>query len=155
MERQQLKVNGRSHEVLAPGLKPLASVLREDLGLIGTKTGCFEGRCGSCTVLVDGATVVSCIYPVALAEGKLITTIEGLSQGGQLNRVQQAMVDAHGMQCGICTPGVVMTLSWLLDNYPQASEAQIRASLAGNLCRCTGYQKIVDAALVACGKEES
>jgi aerobic carbon-monoxide dehydrogenase small subunit len=146
-----LFVNGQAYDVEVPALKPLARVLREDLGLTGTKVGCSEGRCGSCTVLVEDETVVSCLYPAVLADGRQITTIEGLSDEESPTSVQRAIVESHGLQCGICTPGVVMTLRWLLQRDPGASETQIRQALAGNLCRCTGYQKIVDAALSAQG----
>jgi aerobic-type carbon monoxide dehydrogenase small subunit (CoxS/CutS family) len=146
-----LCVNGQDHDVEVPALKPLARVLREDLGLTGTKTGCFEGRCGSCTVLVEGQTIVSCLYPVVLADGLQITTIEGLSDEESLTSLQRAIVELHGLQCGVCTPGVVMTLHWLLQRTSAASEAEIRLALAGNICRCTGYQKIVEAALAAQG----
>jgi carbon-monoxide dehydrogenase small subunit len=123
-------------------------VLREDLGLTGTKTGCFEGRCGSCTVIVDDRTVVSCLFPVVLADGAEVRTVEGLAApDGTLNPLQDAILDTGGVQCGISTPGVLMSLTALLERNPQPTEAEIRAALAGNVCRCTGYQKIVDAVL--------
>jgi aerobic-type carbon monoxide dehydrogenase small subunit (CoxS/CutS family) len=146
----KLTVNGRLHEVDVPPLRPLASVLRDDLGLTGTKVGCYEGRCGSCTVTVDGHTMVSCLLPVALCEGREVRTIEGLADAeGRLSRLQGALVEAGGLQCGICTPGVLMTLTWALQANRKLSESEVREVLTGNICRCTGYQKIVDAALDA------
>lgn len=144
-----LTVNGRRYDVQSAGFAPLVQVLRDELGLTGTKVGCFEGFCGACTVIVDGVTVVSCLYPVALADGAEIRTVEGLSDDGVLTPVQRAMVDAGGVQCGICTPGVLMTLTQLLDTSPAAGEDQIRAALSGNICRCTGYAGILRAAAQA------
>jgi aerobic carbon-monoxide dehydrogenase small subunit len=142
------QVNGEPVSVEADGLRALATVLREDLGLTGTKVGCFEGRCGACTVIVDGRTVVSCLYPVALAEGAEVRTVEGLAaQDGTLNALQDAILDEGGVQCGISTPGVLMSLTALLERNPSPSEPEIREALSGNICRCTGYQKIVDAVL--------
>jgi aerobic-type carbon monoxide dehydrogenase small subunit (CoxS/CutS family) len=144
----ELEINGERHSVDAPGLRPLARVLREDLGLTGTKTGCSEGRCGSCTVIVDGRSVVSCLFPLALAAGSSIRTVEGLAPDDEhLSPLQAALLDAGGVQCGISTPGVLMTLTWLLEQNTDPSEEEIRAALAGNVCRCTGYQKIVEAVL--------
>ena len=144
----ELEINGERHDVEAPGLTPLVRVLRHDLGLTGTKTGCFEGRCGACTVIVDGRSIVSCLYPVALADGASIRTVEGLAdESGELHPLQEALLAAGAVQCGISTPGVLMTLTWLLEQEPAPTEAKIRAALAGNVCRCTGYQKIVDAVL--------
>jgi carbon-monoxide dehydrogenase small subunit len=150
----ELEVNGRRHRVDAPGLTPLVRVLREQLGLTGTKTGCFEGRCGACTVIVDERTVVSCLYPVALADGASVRTVEGLAgEDGELHALQDALLEAGAVQCGISTPGVLMTLSWLLERNPTPTEDEVRAALAGNVCRCTGYQKIVDAVLTVTGAE--
>jgi carbon-monoxide dehydrogenase small subunit len=144
----ELRVNGEAVEVDADGLRPLVRVLREDLGLTGTKVGCYEGRCGACTVIVDDRTVVSCLYPVALADGSDVRTVEGLAAAdGTLSALQDAVLDAGGVQCGISTPGVLMTLTALLERNPRPSEAEIREALAGNVCRCTGYQKIIDAVL--------
>jgi carbon-monoxide dehydrogenase small subunit len=141
-------VNGEAVSVDCDGLRPLVQVLRGDLGLTGTKTGCYEGRCGSCTVIVDGRSVVSCLYPLALADGADVRTVEGLAgEDGMLNPLQEAILDAGGVQCGISTPGVLMTLTALLEHNPRPTEAEVRAALAGNICRCTGYQKIVDAVL--------
>jgi carbon-monoxide dehydrogenase small subunit len=148
----ELTVNGRLYEVDVPPFYPLAVVLREALGLIGTKVGCFEGRCGACMVMVDGRTVVSCIYPVGLAEGTNVRTVEGLAgENGSLSPLQEALLEAGGVQCGICTPGILMTLTGLLETNPAPSEGEIRDALAGNICRCTGYHKIVQAVLALSG----
>ncbi|MEZ5100100.1 MAG: (2Fe-2S)-binding protein [Thermoleophilia bacterium] len=148
----ELTVNGRRHELDVPPFYPLAVVLREELGLNGTKVGCFEGRCGACTVVVDGRTVVSCIYPVGLADGAEVRTVEGLaSLEGPLSPLQDAILDHGGVQCGACTPGVLMTLTALLEATPSPSEHEVREALEGNLCRCTGYQGIVDAVMAVTG----
>jgi aerobic-type carbon monoxide dehydrogenase small subunit (CoxS/CutS family) len=145
-----IEVNGERHDVGGSGLAPLSAVLRDELGLLGTKVACHEGRCGACTVLVDGEPVVSCLYPLALADGRAITTVEGLAgPSDPLTPVQQALVDGGGVQCGLCTPGVVMSLTSLLAANPRPAEQEVREALAGNVCRCTGYQKIVEAALAA------
>jgi aerobic-type carbon monoxide dehydrogenase small subunit (CoxS/CutS family) len=144
----EFRVNGEAVTVAGDGLRPLAQVLRDDLGLPGTKVGCFEGRCGACTVIVDGRSVVSCLYPLALAAGADVRTVEGLAaEDGTLNPLQEAILDSGGVQCGISTPGVLMTLTALLECNASPTEAEIRHALAGNICRCTGYQKIVDAVL--------
>lgn len=143
----RLTVNGATLEAEAGPLRPLARVLRE-LGLTGTKVGCFEGRCGSCTVLVDGSAVLSCLYPVGLADGATVETVEGLApRDGALHPVQRAILEAGGVQCGICTPGMLMTLTSLLATVPAPTEPEVRDALAGNICRCTGYRKIIDTAL--------
>jgi carbon-monoxide dehydrogenase small subunit len=144
----EFEVNGERVSVEADGLRPLVRVLREDLGLPGTKTGCFEGRCGACTVIVDGRSVVSCLYPTALVDGASVRTVEGLAApDGALNPLQEAILEAGGVQCGISTPGVLMSLTALLERNPTPSEGEVRIALSGNLCRCTGYQRIVDAVL--------
>lgn len=146
-------VNGRRHELDVPAFEPLASVLREELGLTGTKVGCFEGFCGACVVVVDRRTVASCLFPVTLADGAEITTVEGLAAAdGTLGTVQQALLDAGGVQCGACTPGVLMTLTDLLGESASPTEDEVREALAGNICRCTGYTKILEAALAAAGR---
>jgi aerobic-type carbon monoxide dehydrogenase small subunit (CoxS/CutS family) len=145
--RFRLTVNGATLEVEAPALRPLAAVLREQ-GLTGTKVGCFEGRCGSCTVLVNGSSVVSCLYPVGLADAATVETVEGLApRDGALHPLQRAILEAGGVQCGICTPGMLMSLSALLAAVPSPTESEVHDALAGNICRCTGYRKIVDSAL--------
>ena len=123
----------------------LLRFLREELGLTGTKEGCGEGDCGACTVLVDGLSVNSCIYLAVLADGKEILTIEGLEQNGEMHVIQKAFI-AHGaIQCGFCSPGMIMSVKHLLDKKPNPTEEDIRRGMSGNLCRCTGYQQMVDA----------
>jgi aerobic carbon-monoxide dehydrogenase small subunit len=136
-------VNGELHSSVVDGRKTLADFLRQELGLTGTHLGCEHGVCGSCTVLVDGASARSCLMLAAQANGTEITTIEGLAVDGELNELQQAMRDNHGFQCGFCTPGFMMTATELLRENPQPSEAQVREAISGNICRCTGYQSIV------------
>lgn len=146
----RLTVNGRVHLVDTPGSTTLAEVLRDHLDLRGTKTACGVGRCGACTVRLGDRTIASCLLPVALAEDEPITTVEGVAApDGPLHPVQQAMVDCHGVQCGACTPGMVMTLTTYLADEPDPGADDVRAALAGNLCRCTGYHTIVAAALTA------
>jgi carbon-monoxide dehydrogenase small subunit len=124
---------------------PLARLLRDRLGLIGTKIGCGEGECGACTVIVDGKAVVSCLYPAWKVQGARVETIEGLKQGDQLHVLQQSFVDANASQCGYCTPGFIMSAKALLDAHPRPSRQEIVEAIRGNLCRCTGYYQIVDA----------
>jgi 4-hydroxybenzoyl-CoA reductase subunit gamma len=138
-----LKVNGRSRDVAAAESALLLDVLREGLGLTGTKQGCDGGECGACTVLVDGEPRLACITLAASVEGRGIETIEGLAANGRMSALQQAFHEKLGTQCGFCTPGMVMAAEALLRREPRPSEAQIRAALSGNLCRCTGYVKIV------------
>jgi len=128
----------------------LLRVLREELELTGAKQGCGEGECGACTVLVNGAPVNSCIYPILEAEEKEVLTIEGLmAQGGELHPIQQAFLDKAGVQCGFCTPGMIMSAKALLDANPKPTEAEIRHAIAGNMCRCTGYVQIVESVMLA------
>ncbi len=146
----RLTVNGRRRTVAAPPMRRLLDLLREDLALPGTKEGCGEGECGACAVLLDGELVNSCLLPACQADGHAITTIEGLAKpGGALHPVQQAFWEVGGAQCGICTPGMVLAAVALLARTARPSEAEIREALAGNLCRCTGYVKIVEAVEVA------
>lgn len=138
-------VNGRPAEVAAPPLSRLLDVLREDLRLTGTKEGCGEGECGACTVLVDGRAVTSCLVPVCQVDGAALVTVEGLATDDRLHPVQEAFLRCGGAQCGICTPGFLVMAKELLDRTPNPTRAEAREALSGNLCRCTGYQKIVDA----------
>jgi xanthine dehydrogenase small subunit len=147
----RLTVNGRAFEVAGTGGERLLDVLRVDLGLAGTKEGCGEGECGACTVLVDGTPVLSCLMPVGQVEGCEVRTVEGLADDGRLDPVQAAFVDTGGVQCGICTPGLLMSARAFLDSGAEATDAAIREVIAGNLCRCTGYMKVVDAIALAAG----
>ncbi len=144
-----LIVNGQSHPISPHPDRPLLDVLREDLGLTGTKYGCGEGQCRACTVLLDGKPVTSCLTPSRLADGKPVTTIEGLAPSGQLHLVQQAFLDAEAMQCGYCVPGMILRTVALLTTNPQPTDAQISDALNGNLCRCCGYVRILDAVRLA------
>jgi len=143
----QLKVNGEPYEVAIHPHRTLAEVLREELDLIGTKEACNQGDCGSCTVIMDGKTVVSCLTLAVEAEGKEIRTIEGLAKDGELSPLQQSFVDHGAIQCGFCTPGTIMSATALLEENPKPTEGEVRMGIAGNICRCTGYTKIVEAIL--------
>ena len=146
-------VNGEEHSVLADTRDTLLDLLRDRLGITGTKEGCGNGNCGTCTVLMDGAPVNACLVLALEAPGRAIVTIEGLT-AGELHPLQQALVQHAGTQCGFCTPGIVLSAKALLDENPRPSEVQIRHAIAGNLCRCTGYGKIVEAiAAVAAARE--
>jgi aerobic carbon-monoxide dehydrogenase small subunit len=153
METVRFTVNGREVAPRVHRMARLLDVLREELGLTGTKEGCGEGECGACSVLLDGELVNSCLVPVAQVAGAAVTTIEGVARDGELHPVQRAFVEHGGAQCGICTPGMVMAALALLARNARPSEAEIRTGLAGNLCRCTGYIKIFDAVAAAAGVE--
>ena len=140
-----LQVNGKVVAVRTYPMERLLDVLREQLGLTGTKEGCGEGECGSCSVLVDGVLVNSCLVPVLQAKDAKITTIEGLAEGERLHALQQAFLEFGGAQCGICTPGMILAAFHLLSKNPQPTTEDIREGLSGNLCRCTGYAQIVEA----------
>ena len=140
----QLTINGENKTITAPPMKRLLDVLREDLHLTGAKEGCGEGECGSCSVLMNGDLVNSCLVPILQAEGTSITTIEGLAHDEKLHPIQQCFLERGGAQCGICTPGMILATHHLLDKYPQPTLLQIQEGLAGNLCRCTGYMRIFE-----------
>ena len=140
----RMQVNGKDYTVDVPAQRLLIDCLRYDLGLTGTKEGCSVGVCGACTVLMDGALVSSCLSLAVLADGKEITTVEGLAHNGNLHPVQQAFIDFGGFQCGICTPGMVVAAKALLDENPSPSDDDIKDWMMGNLCRCTGYYKIIE-----------
>ena len=145
-----MSVNGRPAQVRVEARKTLADALREDLALTGTHLGCEHGVCGACTVLVDGAAVRSCLMFAVQADGCEVVTVEGLAPAdGVLSAVQQAMHQCHGLQCGFCTPGFVVTITALLERHPDPDDETIRDGLSGNLCRCTGYQGIIEAVRVA------
>jgi carbon-monoxide dehydrogenase small subunit len=147
--RVTLNVNGESREALVPVHKTLLEVLREDLGLTGTKHGCELGECGTCTVLVDGAPVLSCLALPVETGGCLITTVEGMAEGGRLHPLQQAFAELGAAQCGYCIPGILLTAKALLEGRPSPTREEVKVALAGNLCRCTGYTKILDAVELA------
>jgi aerobic-type carbon monoxide dehydrogenase small subunit (CoxS/CutS family) len=156
--RVALNVNGESREALVPVHKTLLEVLREDLGLTGTKHGCELGECGTCTVLIDGEPVLSCLALPVDSEGCRITTVEGMAEGGQLHPLQQAFAELGAAQCGHCTPGILLTATALLTERPSPTRDQVKEALAGNLCRCTGYTKILDAVELAAlrmGRQEA
>jgi len=143
----KLRVDGQDREIMVEPRQTLLDTLRYDLGLTGTKEGCGDGNCGSCTVLLDGQAVNSCLVFAIEVDGHEITTIEGLYKGGKLHPLQQSFIDEGAVQCGFCTPGMILTAKALLDSNPHPTEAEVRLAIAGNLCRCTGYDKIVRAIL--------
>ena len=145
-------INGEIYEDEIDVRRTLLEVLRENFGLTGTKKGCNEGECGTCTVILDGKPVASCIVLAVEAQGKSIETVEGLEQNGELHRLQQAFIEHGAFQCGFCTPGVLMAAKGLLNENPKPSEAEVRRAIAGNLCRCTGYNKYVEAILDVAAK---
>ncbi|MGA2109788.1 MAG: (2Fe-2S)-binding protein [Syntrophorhabdales bacterium] len=149
MEQIRLRINGLAHELEVKPWATLLDTLREDLGLTGTKEGCGQGECGACTVLMDGKPVNACLILAMEAQGKEIVTIEGLASGDDLHPIQQAFVDRGGMQCGFCTPGMILSAKALLDENPDPTDEEIRKGLEGNFCRCTGYTKIIESIRVA------
>ena len=138
-------INRINHEFEVSPMKRVLDVLREDLGLTGTKEGCGEGECGACSVIVDGEVINSCLVPVCQVQGCTIVTVEGIARDGRLDPLQQAFLECGGAQCGICTPGIALAAHALLERIARPSAQEIRTALAGNLCRCTGYAAIVDA----------
>jgi aerobic-type carbon monoxide dehydrogenase small subunit (CoxS/CutS family) len=150
----RLNVNGRTHEVPVKPQWTLSQVLRNNLGLTGTKEGCGKGACGSCTVIVDGRAVPSCMMLAIEQEGKPILTIEGLAPGGKLNPIQEAWIEEYGAQCGFCSSGMIMSSRALLDQDPKPTEQEIREALAGNICICSNYEHIVNAVKSAADKIE-
>ena len=144
-----LRINGEDRDVLAAPHKTLLEVLREDLNLTGTKHGCELGECGTCTVLVDGLPVLSCLALPIECQGREIRTVEGMAQGGELHPLQRAFAELGAAQCGYCTPGILLTAEALLEDTPTPTRDEIKQALAGNLCRCTGYTKILDAVELA------
>jgi aerobic-type carbon monoxide dehydrogenase small subunit (CoxS/CutS family) len=147
----RLNVNGKVHEVETEPGRTLLQVVREDLGLTGTKSGCERGECGACTVLIDGVAVNSCLMPVMEVEGKEILTIEGLARNGHLHPLQEKFIELGAIQCGFCSPGMILMAKALLDRNPRPTEEEVRREISGNYCRCTGYDKIVEAILAAAG----
>ena len=145
----RVEVNGRAREREVPVRLTLADFLRHELGLTGTHLGCEHGVCGACTVLLDDRSARSCLTLAVQADGSRVTTVEGLACGHKLSALQQAFIEHHGLQCGYCTPGMLITLTELLRDHPDPSEAEVRLAISGNLCRCTGYSGIVRAALAA------
>jgi carbon-monoxide dehydrogenase small subunit len=147
--RIQITVNEEEHDLLVHPNRTLLDLLRYDLGLTGTKQGCDEGDCGACTIIVNGKVLASCLVLAVEVDGAAITTIEGMHNGDELHPIQQAFVDSGAVQCGFCTPGMILTTKALLDEIPDPSEDEIKHYLEGNLCRCTGYTKILDAVNIA------
>jgi len=148
----KLHVNNEEFEILTEVHKTLLEVLREDLGLTGTKRGCDLGNCGACTVLIDGKPYLSCLTLTVDVQGKKITTIEGLSLDGELHPLQKTFVEKGAIQCGFCTPGMILTAKAFLDEHPHPSAGEVKKAISGNLCRCTGYVKIMEAILSVAGK---
>jgi carbon-monoxide dehydrogenase small subunit len=141
----EFTVNKLARHVEAPPMKRVLDVLREDLRLTGTKEGCGEGECGACSIILDGEVINSCLVPICQVQGSTIVTVEGLAQDGRLDPLQQAFLECGGAQCGICTPGMLIAARVLLDSNPHPERDEIKEAIAGNLCRCTGYVKIIDA----------
>jgi carbon-monoxide dehydrogenase small subunit len=150
-----LNVNGAARAGSVEARKTLADFLRDDLDLTGTHVGCEHGVCGACTVILDGRPVRSCLMLAVQAAGHDVTTVEGLAPDGTLGPLQQALADSHGFQCGFCTPGFLMSATAFLAGHPDAGEQEIREALSGNICRCTGYQTIVDGVLLAAARAKA
>lgn len=148
-------INGRPRELSVCAGETLLHTLRDELGLIGTKESCVEGECGACTVLLDDEPVDSCLIATATLDGRSVRTVEGLSRGGELGQIQQAFLDHGAVQCGFCTPGLLMTLTALVEHNPSPNPVEIREAITGNICRCTGYSQIVNAVVAATTHEES
>ncbi len=148
----KFNINGELYEGEIETHRTLLEVLRESFGLMGTKKGCNEGECGSCTVLMDGKAVLSCLVLAVEAQGKKIETVEGLAKNGELHPLQKSFIEHGALQCGFCTSGMLMAAQGLLNENPRPSEKEVRLAIAGNLCRCTGYNAIVEAILEAAGK---
>jgi carbon-monoxide dehydrogenase small subunit len=152
MKQIQITVNGKTHELHVKPWETLLEVIRDDLGLTGTKEGCGLGECGACTVIMDGNTVNACLVLAPEADGKEVTTIEGLAQGDKLSPIQEAFMEQGGLQCGFCTPGIILSTKALLDENPSPTDEEIRRGIAGNFCRCTGYTKIFESIKAAAQK---
>jgi carbon-monoxide dehydrogenase small subunit len=148
----RITVNDEPYEVLVESRRTLLDLLREDLDLMGTKRGCDQGHCGACTVLLDGKAVNACLVLAVAAEGKKVLTIEGLAEGATLHPLQEAFINYGAVQCGYCSPGMILTLKALLDENPRPSELEVKKAIAGNLCRCGAYKKIVEATMNAAKK---
>ncbi|MEA5058815.1 MAG: (2Fe-2S)-binding protein [Candidatus Pelethousia sp.] len=153
VRKMTFEINGQNYTVEVDPSMRLLDLIRDVIGLTGTKEGCAEGECGACTVILDGEAVTSCLVLAGQAEGHSIITIEGVSQNGELTRLQQAFVDCGAIQCGFCTPGMILSAKALLDKNPHPTDDEIRTAISGNLCRCTGYVKIVDAVKKAAQEE--
>jgi len=149
MKRIKVTVNGILHELSVQPWETLLDVIREHLGLTGTKEGCGLGECGACTIIMDGKTVNSCLVLAVEADNRVITTIEGLANGDELHPIQEAFIKCGGLQCGFCTPGMIMSAKALLEENPSPDDEEIRKAIAGNFCRCTGYTKIIESVKVA------
>lgn len=147
-------INGKKIEREVKAEKRLLDFLRDDLGLTGVKEGCAEGECGACTVILDGEAVTSCTVFTGQIMHRSVITIEGLEENGELSRLQKAFVEHGAVQCGFCTPGIILSCKALLDKNPHPSETEIRRAIEGNLCRCTGYEKIIEAVEAVCGRDE-
>ena len=148
-----VKVNGDWQEFMVPPWQTLMDALRDELGLTGTKEGCGNGNCGACTVILDGRSVDSCLVLAAEADGREVQTVEGIAQDGELHPVQKTFIEIGALQCGFCTPGFIVSAKYLLERIPNPTEEEIRLWLAGNLCRCTGYDKIVRAVQAAASRD--